>query len=102
MVLVVNGSDYMSQNRSTHFSTTQCYDTGHKIVGSKYLNPTVAEDLTGKMTPIILDDREKVKQVACRNFIKIDKERSLGLLHGLCDNINRLDDKICELIHESD
>ena len=62
----------------------------------------MAQDLTGKMTPIILDDFEKAKQVACRNFIKIDEERSLGLLHGLCDNINRLDDKICELIHKSD
>ena len=102
VVLVANGSDYMSQNRSTYFSTTLCYDTGHKIVGSEYLNLTVAQDLTGKMTPIILDDREKVKQVACQNFIKIDEERSLGLLHGLCNNINRLDYKICELIHESD
>ena len=56
----------------------------------------------GKMTPIILDDHEKAKQVACQNFFKIDEEISLGLLRGLCDNINRLDDKICELIHESD
>ena len=102
VVLVANGSDYMSQNGSTHFSTTRCYDTGHKIVGSEYLNLTVAQDLTGKMTPIILDDCEKAKQVACLNFIKIDEERSLGLLCGLCNNINRLDDKICELIHESD
>ena len=54
------------------------------------------------MTPINLDDREKAKQVACRNFIKIDEERSLGLLRGLCDYINRLDDKICKLIQESD
>ena len=65
VVLVVNCSDYMSQNGSTHFSTTRCYDTGHKIVGSEYLNPTVAQDLTGKMTPIIFIDREKAKQVAC-------------------------------------
>ena len=35
VVLVVNGSNYMSQNGSTHFSATQCYDTGHKIVGSE-------------------------------------------------------------------
>ena len=48
MVLVANGSDYMSQKGSTHFSATRCYDTGHKIVGSEYLNPTVAQDLTGK------------------------------------------------------
>ena len=102
MVLVANGSNYMSSNGSTHFSTTRCYDTGHKIVGSEYLNLTVAQDLTGKMTPIIMDDHEKAKQVACRNVIKIDEERSLVLLCGLCDNINRLDDKICELIQESD
>ena len=102
VVLVANGSNYMSQNGSTHFSATRCYDTGHKIVGSEYLNLTMAQDLMAKMTPIILNDHKKAKQVACRNFIKIDEERSLGLLRGLCDNINRLDDRICELIHESD
>ena len=74
MVLVANGSNYMSQNGSTHFSATRCYDTGHKIVGSKYLNLTVAQDLMGKMTPIILDDREKAKQVACRKFVKMTRK----------------------------
>ena len=90
IVIVVNGSDYMSKDGSTHFSTTRCFDPGHKIVGSEYLNLTVAQDLTAKMTLIILDDRDKAKQVACRNFIKIDEERSLGLLRGLCENINNI------------
>ena len=102
IVIVANGSDYMSKDGSTHFRITRCFDPGYKIVGSEYLNLTVAQDLTAKMTPIILDDHEKVKQVACRNFIKINEERSLGLLHGLCENINKLENKICELIHEAD
>ena len=38
--------------------------------------------------------------MACRNFIKIDEERSLKLLRGLCENINRLDDTVCELIRQ--
>ena len=68
VVLVVNGSDYISQNGSTHFSTTRCYDTSHKIVGSEYLNLTVAQDLTGKMTPIILDDRREGKASGLQIF----------------------------------
>ena len=67
IVILANGCDYMSKDGSMHFSTTRCFDPGHKIVGSEYLNLTVAQDLTAKMTPIILDYREKAKQVACRN-----------------------------------
>ena len=55
-----------------------------------------------RMCPIILEDRDKAKQVAIREFTKIDQERSLNLLRGLCRNINTLDNKICEMIHESD
>ena len=40
--------------------------------------------------------------MAIREFIKVDQERSLDLLRGLCQNINTLDNKICEMIHESD
>ena len=102
IVIVVNGGAYTSQDGSTHFSATRCYDTSFKQVGSECLNPTIAQIMMARMCPIILEDRDKEKQVAIREFMKIDQERSLDLLRGLCRNINTLDNKICEMIHESD
>ena len=102
VVIVANGGDYMSNDGSTHFSATRCYEEGFKLPGSEYRNPTLAQDLSSKLAPIILDDPRKATQVACRNFIKIDEERSLKLLRGLCENINRLDDTVCELIRQGE
>ena len=102
IVLVANGGSYTSKDGSTHFSATRCYDPTFKQVGSEYLNPTITQDMTAKMCPIIMEDRDKAKQVSLREFIKIDQERSLELLRGLCKNINTLDNNICEMIYESD
>ena len=81
---------------------TRCYEEGFKLPGSEYRNPTLAQDLSSKLSPIILDHPRKVTQVACRNFIKIDEEKSLKLLWSLCENINRLDDTVCQLIHQGE
>ena len=102
IVLVANGGCYTSKDGSTHFSATRCYDPTFKQVGSEYLNPTITQDMMAKMCPIIMEDRDKAKQVSLREFIKVDQERSLELLRGLCKNINTLDNNICEMIHESD
>ena len=80
VVIVANGGDYMGKDGSTHFSLSRCYEEGFKLPGSEYRNPTLAQDLTSKLCPIILDDPKKATQVACRNFIKLDEEQSLGLL----------------------
>ena len=79
VVIVANGGDYMSNNGSTHFSATRCYEEGFKLPGSEYRNPTLAQDLSSKLSSIILDDPRKATQVACHNFIKIDEEKSLKL-----------------------
>ena len=102
IVLVANGGSYTSKDGSTHFSATKCYDPTFKQVGSEYLNPTITQDMMAKMCPIIMEDRDKAKQVSLREFIKVDQERSLELLRGLCKNINTLDNNICEMIYESD
>ena len=102
IVLVANGGCYTSNDGSTHFSATRCFDPTFKQVGSEYLNPTITQDMTAKMCPIIMEDRDKAKQVSIREFIKVDQERSLELLRGLCKNINTLDNNICEMIYESD
>ena len=102
IVLVANGGCYTSKDGSTHFSATRCYDPTFKQVGSEYLNPTITQDMMAKMCPIIMEDRDKAKQVSLREFIKVDQGRSLELLRGMCKNINTLDNNICEMIHESD
>ena len=102
VVIVANGGDYMSNDGSTHFTATRYYEEGFKLPGSEYRNPTLAQDLSSKLSPIILDDPRKATQVACCNFIKIDEEKSLKLLRGLCENINRLDDTVCQLIRQGE
>ena len=103
VVIVANGGCYTSKKKPcTHFTATRSYDPDFKKPGTEYLNPTISQDLTAKMNPIILDDKSKAKQLACKEFLSIDKERSLNLMRGLCRNINRLDDRICTLIAESD
>ena len=103
VVIIANGGCYTSKkNPCTHFTATRSYDPDFKKPGTEYMNPTISQDLTAKMNPIILDDKNKAKQLAVKEFLSIDKERSLNLMRGLCSNINRLDDRICTLIAESD
>ena len=102
IVIVANGGDYMSKGGSTHFSATRCFAEGFKIPGSEYRNPTLCQDLSKKLDPIVLEDPKKATQVACRNFIKYDEEKSLNLLRGLCKSINHLDDTVCELIKQGE
>ena len=70
--------------------------------GSEYQNPTLTQDLTAKMDPIVLSDREDARQSALKQYLHTGKERSLDLLRGVCTQIRRLDDRICEMINESD
>ena len=102
IVIVANGGDYMSKEGSTHFSTTRCFAESFKIPGSEYRNPTLCQDLSKKLDPIVLEDPKKATQVACHNFIKYDEEKSLKLLRGLCHNIDQLDDTVCELIKQGE
>ena len=36
IVIVANGRDYMSNDGSTHFTATRCYEEGFKLPGSEY------------------------------------------------------------------
>ena len=53
VIIVANGGNYMSNDGSTHFSATRCYEEGFKLPGSEYRNPTLAQDLSSKLSPII-------------------------------------------------
>ena len=65
-------------------------------------NPTISQDTTAKMEPIILDDKVKVKQLALKEYLVDGEERTLELLCGVCKGIKRLDNKIAEMIKSSD
>ena len=66
------------------------------------MNPTISQDMTAKLDPIVLDSKDKAKQVALNEYLKDDRENSLELLQTVCKGLKRLDNRIADLIQESD
>ena len=58
--------------------------------------------MTAKLEPIVLDSKDKAKQVALNEYLKDDRENSLELLLTVCKGLKRLDNRIADLIKESD
>ena len=92
VIVVANGGSWMAQTGkcSTHFSATASTDMNVQLPGSKMENPN--------LTPIVLQDPVKAKQLALKNFMKDKEGQSLILLRSLTEAIKRLEDKACELI----
>ena len=44
------------------------------------LNPTISQDVTAKLDPIVLESKDKAKQVALNEYLKDNRENSLDLL----------------------
>ena len=87
VMIVANRGCYTSKNGCTHFTATQSTDPKFKMPGSEYQNPTLTQDLTAKMDPIVLSDREDARQSALKQYLHTGKERSLDLLRGVCTQI---------------
>ena len=103
VVLLANGGSWMSpENNSTHFSATRSTQEGFRKPGTEYLNPTIQQDMNQKLLPIILDNKDRAKQLALNEYLTTDKEHSLELLRGLNHEIRQLDNHIADLIKESD
>ena len=102
VVIVANGGCYTSKKGCMHFTATHSMDSKFKQPGSEFLNPTLSQDLMAKMDPIVLADREEAKQAALKQYLHTGKERSLDLLRGVCTQIRHLDNRICDIIKESD
>ena len=93
VIIVANGGSWLAKGkRTTHFNGT--HSEHKKIVGADLINP--------KLIPIVLDSASKAKQIALKNYIRDEEEKSLDLLRTVSGSITRLDDRICDLIHESD
>ena len=52
--------------------------------------------------PLILDNKKKARDIDMKEYLKVDTERSLGLLRSVMGQLNRIDDHIAHLIKESD
>ena len=102
IVIVGNRGCYTSKKGCTHFTAIHSTDPKFKQPGSEFLNPKLSQDLIAKMDPIVLADREEAKQVALKQYLDTGKEQSLDLLRGVCTQIRRLDNQICDMIKVSD
>ena len=102
VVLVANGGAWMSDDRpSTHFSGSKSIDKTFTLAGSYLLN-VIGPDQAPKLQPILLSNKEKARQVAVKDFLKQEEEKSLKLLRLVRKNIEKMDSDITDLIKESD
>ena len=69
----------MRSGGATHLCATRSTDPGFRKPGSE-LNPMISQDMTTKLDPIILESKDKAKQVALSEYLKDDRENSLDLL----------------------
>ena len=102
VVIVANRGCYMMQKGCTHFMATRSTNPKFKQPGSEYMNPTISQDIMAKLEPVVLADREDAKQAALKQYLHTGKECSVDLLRGVCTQIKRLDNHICDMIKESD
>ena len=102
VVIVANGGCYTMQKGCTHFTVTHSTNPKFKQPGREYMNPTISQDITAKLEPFVLADREDVKQAALKQYLHTGKEHSIDHLQGVCTQIRRLDNHICDMIKELD
>ena len=73
VVIVANGGCYMIQKGCTHFTATRSTDPKFKQPGSEYMNPTISQDITAKLEPVVLADREDAKQAVLKQYLHTGK-----------------------------
>ena len=103
VVIVSNGGSYMCSDKgSTHFSATIPLTTNYVKPGSEHLHSNLGTDINPKIMPLILEDKKKARDIAMKEYLKVDTELSLDLLRSVIRQLNRIDDHITTLIKESD
>ena len=60
VVLVCNGGSYMRAGGATQYCATRSTDPGFHKPGSE-LNPTISQDMTAKLDPIVLESKDQAK-----------------------------------------
>ena len=103
VVIVSNGGSYLcAEKGSTHFTATMPLSTNYQKPGSEHLHSNIGPDMNPKLMPLILEDKKKARDIALKEYLKVDTELSLGLLRSVTRQLNRIDDHITSLIKESD
>ena len=103
VVIVSNGGSYLcTEKGSTHFTATMPLSTNYQKPGSEHLHSNIGPDMNPKLMPLILEDKKKARDIALKEYLKVDTELSLGLLRSVTRQLNRIDDHITSLIKESD
>ena len=70
LVLVCNGGNYLKHGGSKHYNGTRSTDPEFRKPGSDLINPTLKQDMTMKLTPTVLKDKETAKQLALNEYLK--------------------------------
>ena len=102
VVLVCNGGNYLTAGGSTHYSGTRSTDVHFKKPGSDTMNPTLKQDLTGILMPVLLKRKDFAKQKALDEYVKDEKQATLDMLRTVSKGIRRIDDRIAMLVEQSD
>ena len=103
VVIMANGGSYLAQDKgSTHFNATRPFRADYRKPGAEFLHPTISINMNQKLEPIILLDKDKANQISLNEYLKCDTDRSLQLLRGVMEQLNRVDDHIARLIKQSD
>ena len=104
VVLIVNGGCWRSMKKAaSHFSATAAKDKSFKIPGSVFYNThREAESLAKVLTPTLLTNKEDARKRAINDYKHQEATRSLKLLRSVAISIDRLNDKIADMIEESE
>ena len=87
IVLVCNGGHYLSAGGLTHYNGSCSTDPLYRKPGSDSMNPTLKQDLTGILMPVLLKRKDFAKQKALDEYLKDEKQASLDMLRTVCKGI---------------
>ena len=104
VVLIVNGGCWqLVKKAASHFSATAAKDKSFKIPGSALYNThREVESLAKVLTPTLLTNREEARKRAINDYKHQEATTSLKLLQSVAISIDKLNDKIVDMIEESE
>ena len=104
IVLIVNGGCWrLGKKAASHFSATAAKDKSFKIPGSAlYDIHREVESLAKVLAPTLLTNREDARKRAINDYKHQEAMRSLKLLRSVAISIDKVNEKIADMIEESE
>ena len=102
VILIVNGGCWRSMKKAAlHFSATSAKDKSFKIPGSALKDThREAESLAKVLAPTLLTNREDTRKREINDYKHQEAMRSLKLLRSVAVCIDKLNEKIADMIEE--